>query len=298
MQNEDEIAKSLSTIRDYLRYAMSRFGQSNVYYGHGTDNCWDEALRLVFPVLHLPGESDERILDATLTKNERQLLIRLIDTRVAERIPVPYITGEAYFANMRFIVDERVLIPRSPIAEMIENDFQPWLQTLPSRVLDLCCGSGCIGLACAAYLDADVCLADVSADALEVARKNIALHEMQDYAELCQSDLFDNVEGEFDLIVSNPPYVDAEDLASMPAEYRHEPQLGLEAGEDGLVFAKKILEQSAEFLNDDGLLVMEIGNSWIQLEEAYPGVPFTWVEFERGGHGVLVMHKSELQKHF
>lgn len=297
-QNQDEIAKTLLTIRDYIRYAMSRFGQAKVYFGHGADNGWDEALHLILPLLHLSHDTDERILDATLSKNERQHLIRLIETRVNERLPVPYITGEAYFAGMTFVVDERVLIPRSPIAELLENNFQPWLQTTPSRILDLCTGSGCIGLACAAYLDADVCLADISTDALEVARKNIALHDMQDVAELCQSDLFDNVSGKFDLIVSNPPYVDAEDLAAMPAEYHHEPQLALEAGTDGLIFAKEILEQAAKFLTDKGLLVMEVGNSWVHLEQAYPEVPFTWIEFERGGHGVLVFNKAELEQYF
>lgn len=298
MTNEDEIAKTLVTIRDYIRHAMSRFTQANVFYGHGTDNAWDEAIRLIFPILNLPHDADERVLDAVLALSERKLLVRLIETRAQERIPVPYLTSEAYFAGLRFIIDERVLIPRSPIAELIDNQFQPWLKNIPQRVLDLCCGSGCIGIACAEYFGSEVVLADISVDALEVARKNIALYQLQNFVSLVESDIFDGVEGEFDLIVSNPPYVDSADLASMPAEYKHEPQLALEAGSDGLYFAKKILLNAHEYLSEGGLLIVEVGNSWTHLEAAYPDVPFTWVEFERGGHGVLVFQKHELEAYF
>ena len=298
MQNEDEVAKTLITIRDYVRHAMSRFTQGNVFYGHGTDNAWDEAIRLIFPLLHLPDDANERVLDAKLTKNERQLLIRIIETRVGERIPVPYITNEAFFAGLKFVVDERVLIPRSPIAELIEQSFSPWLSEAPGSVLDLCCGSGCIGIASALYFDADVALADISPDALEVARKNVALHGLGKSTQLLQSDLFEKVEGSFDLIVSNPPYVDQADLASMPAEYHHEPVLALEAGEDGLRLAKTILAQAASYLNENGILVLELGNSWVHLESEFPQIPFTWIDFERGGHGVMVISKAELQQYF
>lgn len=298
MTNEDEIAKSLVTIRDYIRYAMSRFTQAKVFYGHGTDNAWDEAIRLIFPILNLPHDADERVLDAVLTMSERKLLVRLIETRTQERIPVPYLTSEAYFAGLRFVIDERVLIPRSPIAELIDNQFQPWLKNIPRRVLDLCCGSGCIGIACAEYFGSDVVLADISVDALEIARKNISLYQLQSSVSLVESDIFDGVEGQFDLIVSNPPYVDSGDLATMPAEYKHEPRIALEAGSDGLYFANKILLNAHEYLSEDGLLIVEVGNSWSHLEAAYADVPFTWVEFERGGHGVLAFQKHELNSYF
>ena len=298
MENQDDIVKTLTSIRDYMRWSMGRFHQAQVYYGHGTDNAWDEAQSLIYHLLQLPPDADDRLLDAVLTRKERQLIVRLVETRCHDKLPVAYLTGEAWFAGLRFKVDERVLIPRSPIAELIESHFQPWAQNNIQQALDLGTGSGCIGLACAVYLDAKVDLADVSPDALEVARQNIALHGLADHCKLVQSNVFDSIDARYDLIVSNPPYVDAHDLATMPLEYHHEPKLGLEAGHDGLEIAHRILAEAADYLNDDGLLVLEVGNSWLALEEAYPNVPFTWIEFRRGGHGVCLFHKEELQRYF
>ena len=298
MQNENDISRQLFSIRDYIRYAMSRFTQSRVYYGHGTDNAWDEAVELIFFLLNMPLDADQRVLDARLTAEERKLIIRMIENRCIDRIPLPYITGRSYFAGLEFRIDERALIPRSPIAELIESGFSPWLMTQPERVLDLCCGSGCIGIAVSVIADSSVVLADISEEALQLAKQNVALHDLESKAVTVESDLFEKIEGTFDLIVSNPPYVDAEDLQSMPAEYAHEPRLALEAGADGLSFARQILENAKHYLNDQGLLIMELGNSWINLEEAYPSVPWTWVEFERGGHGVLAISRAELEQYF
>lgn len=305
MENEDQVAKTLVTIRDYIRYAISRFTKAGIYYGHGTDNPNDEAIDLIFYLLDLPFRGDvseepylAELLDARLTMNERKLIVRMIETRCIDRVPVPYITGKSRFAGLQFRVDERVLIPRSPIAELIEREFSPWLSDSPASVLDLCCGSGCIGIACALYLNSDVVLSDLSSEALEVARQNIQLHQVEDKVSLVQSDLLDEVAGTFDLIVSNPPYVDSEDIASMPAEYQHEPRSALEAGEDGLLLARKILSSAADKLNGGGHLIMELGNSFVHLEKEFNQVPWTWIDFERGGHGVLVIGKEELEQYF
>lgn len=299
MEKHDEITKQLSTIRDYARWAMGRMSQAQVFFGHGTDNAWDEAITLIFHLLHLPAEADQRVLDAVLTKAERQLIIRVVETRVHERIPLPYLTNQAWFASMPFTVDERVLIPRSPIAELIESGFAPWATAPIHKVLDLCTGSGCIGIACVAYLaQASADLADISVDALEVARQNVARHQLAADTRLIQSDLFADISQQYDLIVTNPPYVDSVDLASMPAEFHHEPRMALEAGDDGLDCARAILADAANYLTETGILVMEVGNSWVALEQAYPNVPFTWVEFERGGHGVCVFTRTELLQYF
>ncbi|MCR8922565.1 50S ribosomal protein L3 N(5)-glutamine methyltransferase [Dasania sp. GY-MA-18] len=297
METVSEVAKQLSTLRDYLRWAVSKFTQSGVYFGHGTDNALDEALQLVLHTVGVPLGSEEHLLDATITQEERKLLLTVIDARCRERIPVPYLTGLAWFAGLRFKVDERVLIPRSPIAELIEQGFEPWLAGRPvKRLLDLCTGGGCIGIACAHYFEeAAVELADLSADALVVAQSNIDEYELNYRVTAIQSDLFSELSGEYDLIVSNPPYVDLEDVSSMPAEYQHEPAMALGSGDDGLDISRRILREAANYLSDDGLLVVEVGNSCVALEHAYPTVPFTWVEFERGGHGVFVFTKAELQ---
>ena len=298
MQNHDEITSQLTTVRDYARWSMGRFTESKVFYGHGTDNAWDEALTLIFHLLHLPPEANQHVLDAVLTIAERQLILRVVETRCHDRIPLPYLTNEAWFTGMPFIVDERVLIPRSPIGELIETGFAPWAPPTINKVLDLCTGSGCIGLSCIEHLNVDADLLDLSADALAVADKNIAKHEMADNASLIESDLFAQVNEQYDVIVSNPPYVDVGDLDSMPAEFHHEPRVALAAGDDGLDLAHKILAQASDYLTDNGILVMEVGNSWVALEQAYSSVPFTWIEFERGGHGVCVFTRHELVQYF
>lgn len=296
MESIQSVASQLTTLRDYIRWAVTSFGKANIYYGHGTDNALDEALQLVLYGLAIPVGSEAPLLDAKLTQEERMHLLTLINTRCKERLPVPYITGEAWFAGLLFDVDERVLIPRSPIAELIEQGFEPWLGGQPQRrILDLCTGCGCIGIAAAHYFEeASVDLVDLSTDALQVANKNILRHELQHRVRALESDLFTELEGVYDLIVSNPPYVDAEDLASMPAEYQHEPAMALGSGHDGLDITRAILSQAADYLSEQGLLIVEVGNSCLALEEAYPQVPFTWIEFEKGGHGVFAMSRDEL----
>lgn len=286
----------LHTVRDYLRYVSSRFADSPLFFGHGTDNVWDEAVHLVMRSLHLPLENNTLFLDARLTRHERQLIVERMERRINERVPLAYLLGEAWFMGLPFHVDERVLVPRSPLGELIQNGFQPWLGDHPvGRVLDLCTGSGCIGIAAATVFEAaEVDLSDISLDALEVAAANIEYHELGDRVRTIGSDVFGSIEGRYDVILSNPPYVDAEDMADMPAEYSHEPELGLAAGGDGLDIAHRILAGAAKHLNPGGLLIVEVGNSWVALQEAYPDLPFTWLEFENGGDGVFLLTAEDL----
>ena len=288
--------EDLRTLRDFFRWGASEFIAAGLFYGHGTDNPWDEAEQLVLHAVHLNPPLADEWLDARLTRYERVKVVENIRRRIEERVPAAYITGKAWFAGMPFIVDERVLVPRSPIAELIEKQFAPWLTAKPQQILDLCTGSGCIGIACAyAFPEADVQLSDISFDALAVAEENILQHDLSDRVFVIQSDLFENLHGQqFDLIVSNPPYVDAEDMASLPQEYHAEPELGLASGLDGLDFTRRLLAEVVNHLTKDGLLVVEVGNSWPALEAAYPSLPFMWVEFERGGHGVFVLTAADL----
>lgn len=288
----------LQTVRDYLRFASSRFAASSLFFGHGTDNVWDEAVQLVMRSLHLPLENNTLFLDARLTREERTLIVDRINRRVNERVPLAYLLGEAWFMGMPFNVDERVLVPRSPIGELLENGLQPWLGDTPvTRVLDLCTGSGCIGIGAAMVFDeAEVDLSDISEDALAVAESNIELHGVGDRVRTVKSDVFASVTGKYDVILSNPPYVDAQDLASMPEEYWHEPELGLAAGQDGLDIAHRILAGAADHLTENGLLIVEVGNSWVALDEAYPELPFTWLEFENGGDGVFLLRSEDLRQ--
>lgn len=291
-----DICSDLISIRDYIRWGASQFRSAGLFFGHGTDNPWDDATQLVLHALHLPLPLDPEVLDARLTLSERKDVIALLRRRLDERIPAAYITGTAWFAGLAFLVDERVLVPRSPIAELIEKQFVPWLAREPEYILDLCTGSGCIGIACAyAFPDAAVDLSDISTDALAVAEANIEQHALAHRVRALVSDLFENLaELRYDLIVSNPPYVDAEDLHDMPAEYRAEPQLGLASGVDGLDFTRRLLREALDHLTDTGILIVEVGNSCIALEEAYPDIPFTWLEFERGGHGVFLLTAEQL----
>ncbi len=294
----DVAADELLTIRDFLRWGASEFIAAKLFYGHGTDNPWDEAEQLVLHAINLVPPLGDEWLDARLTKSERRRVVANLARRIQERIPAAYITGQAWFAGLPFMVDERVLVPRSPIGELILKRFEPWLKAEPQQILDLCTGSGCIGIACAyAFPEAYVQLSDISYDALAVAEENIQQHGLAERVFAIQSDLFENLQGQvFDLIVSNPPYVDAEDMASLPQEYHAEPELGLASGADGLDFTRRLLTQAADYLSDQGVLLVEVGNSWPALAEAYPSLPFTWIEFERGGHGVFVLNASDLRK--
>lgn len=300
MNDQDQIKQELHTIRDYIRWCMSNFGEHDVFFGHGTDNAWDEAVHLVLSALHLPWDADSTVLDARLIGAEKERVLMFIEQRVHARMPLPYLTNEAWFAGMPFYVDERVLVPRSPIAELIDNHFAPLLREGPvTRILDLCTGSGCIGIACAyAFPESDVDLADLSEDALDVASINVARHGLESRVIPRHSDLFNALQGEkYDLIVSNPPYVDAEDLATMPEEYGHEPEMALGSGPDGLDITKRILREANDYLTDDGLLVVEVGNSEVHLAEQYPQLPLIWLELEQGGNGVFAISAADLKAH-
>ncbi len=295
MENQDSLLLALHSVRDFVRWGASRFTEEALFFGHGTDNAWDESVALVLHALFLPGDSDGRVLDARLTEQEKKRVLMLLERRINERLPAPYITGVAWFCGMEFHVDERVIIPRSPIAELIEKRFAPWCDKEPKAILDLCTGSGCIGIACAyVFPGAEIDISDISADALSVARQNVLMHNLESQVHTAESDLFAGLEGrKYDLIVANPPYVDADDFHSMPPEFQSEPELALISGNDGLDFIRRLLSEVTDHLEDGGILVLEVGNSWIALEQAYPEIDFTWLEFERGGQGVCVLTKAQ-----
>ncbi len=297
---DSELRDGLVTLRDCLRWAASEFQLAGLFHGHGTASSWDEAVALTLGAVHLPWDVDPAVLDARLLPVERMRIVSLVRERITTRRPLPYLLGEAFFAGVAFSVDERVLIPRSPIAELIENGFAAWFpEEPPARVLDLCAGSGCIGIATALYLPTcEVDLADISPEALAVAKANISRHEVGERVRAVASDLFTGLAGRrYELIICNPPYVDARDLALMPAEFHHEPSLALAAGADGLDIVRRLLREARRHLADDGVLVVEVGNSDRHLEAAFPEVPFLWLEFERGGQGVFVLSAAELDAH-
>lgn len=295
----EQAAQQLNTIQDLIRWSVSLMNGQDIYFGHGTDNPWDEARLLITHALNLHWDTGAEWFACQLTLEERRHALALVVERVETRTPAPYLLGQAWFCGRPYQVDERVLIPRSPIGEMIQQAFQPWWlpdqPRKPARILDLCTGSGCIGLACAhAFPDAAVELMDISFDALAVAEENIQLHDLAHRVMAVQSDLFAAADGKYDVIVSNPPYVDAEDMASLPQEYHHEPELALAAGDDGLDLVRIILAQAKQYLAEDGLLVVEVGNSWPALEAAFPELPFVWPDFQKGGHGVFVLKAEDL----
>lgn len=297
-QNNQAVIQELVTIGDYIRWGASQFLEAELFYGHGTDNAWDEAAYLILHALHLPHDITPQVFSARLTNVERIRVVELIQQRVHKRLPIAYLTNTAWFNDLKFYVDERVIIPRSPMAELIERGFEPWNNLLSvETILDLCTGSGCIAIACAqVFPETKIDAVDISADALDVARINVSRYQLEDQITLVQSDLFASIKGKkYDIIISNPPYVDKQDMQELPQEYTHEPALALAAGEDGLSIAKRILNQAVNYLTPQGLLFVEVGNSEVALTEQYPEVPFTWLEFERGGNGVLFITAQELK---
>ncbi|WP_334324312.1 50S ribosomal protein L3 N(5)-glutamine methyltransferase [Gilliamella apicola] len=288
--------ENLRTVQDFIRWTSSQLSLSDVFLGHGTDNPIDEAKQLILATLGLSLFIPTEFYSANLTNDEKQALFDIIQKRISDRVPTPYLTNQAWFCGHSFYIDERVLIPRSPIGELIDNHFQSLLSQSPQQILDLCTGSGCIGIACAyAFPDAQVDITDISLEALDVAQQNIDLHEMNFRVTPMLSDLFNDIPAkQYDLIVTNPPYVDNEDMDDLPDEFSYEPKLALEAGFDGLDIVKRILSDAINYLSPQGILVCEVGNSWVSLQEQYPQVPFNWLEFERGGLGVFSITREEL----
>lgn len=294
------MSAELRSLIDFIRYGATRFGQAGLSFGHSYDNALDEATQLVLHALHLPHDLSPTYGAARLTAEERDLVLSLFERRIRERIPACYITGEAWFAQLAFKTDPRALVPRSPIAELIESGFEPWLGgRWVQRALDLCTGSGCIGIATAVHNpEWQVDLVDISEDALGLARENIARFEVGERVHAIRSDLFAGLAGErYDLIVSNPPYVTHAEVDALPAEYAHEPELGLRAGDDGLDLALKILRDAPEHLTENGLLIVEVGESERALVRLLPEVPFAWVEFKVGQMGVFVVERGDLVAH-
>jgi ribosomal protein L3 glutamine methyltransferase len=293
-----EDTESLITVRDWLRFAVSRFNEAQLFFGHGSDNAYDEAAYLILHTLHLPLDRLEPFLDASLTHGESEQVQAVIERRVRERIPAAYLTHEAWLGEHRFYVDERVIVPRSFIAELLREQLAPWVEDpdAVTRVLDLCTGSGCLAiLAALAFPDAGVDAVDLSKDALEVAAKNVADYGLAERIELVESDLFAALKGRsYDVIVSNPPYVNAESVAALPPEYQAEPALALGSGEDGLDATRQILAAAKTHLNPGGLLVVEIGHNRDALEAAYPTLPFTWLDTEGGDQFVFMLRREDL----
>lgn len=293
--------EELVTILDFLRFSISCATDAHLYYGHGTDNAWDDIRSLVLRSLCLPYDIDPQFLNARLTTSERKYLCQQLEKRINQRVPVPYLIKEAYFCDLPFYVDERVLIPRSPIAELIDEQFSPWIEEdQVHRILDLCTGSACIAIACCyAFPEALVDAVDISSEALAVAEINREQLEVEEQLTLIESDCFAKVPAvQYDVIVSNPPYVGKEEMQTLPDEYRHEPVLALETTNNGLAIVEKILKHAHAYLSDHGILVVEVGNSEEALCEAFPMVPFTWLDLSNGGQGVFVLTKQQLEDYF
>lgn len=286
-----------ATPRTLVEFAENCFQASDIYYGHGTDNPADEAFYLVMTTLQLDFDCDEAVLDQALPADIVDNVKALLHRRIDERVPVAYLVNEAWFAGLPFYVDERVLIPRSPVAELIQEKFTPWVEEdNVTSILDLGTGSACIPVACAyAFKDANIDAVDIDPDALAVAATNIERHNMTDRIHLYRSDLFEQLPvRQYDIIISNPPYVGKEEMLGLPAEYRHEPVHALEADDNGLFLVDRILKQACNYLTEQGILIVEVGNSKEVLVEKYPCIPFTWLEFENGGEGVFLLNKSDL----
>jgi ribosomal protein L3 glutamine methyltransferase len=289
----------LHTLRDFVRWGASRFNAAQLFFGHGTDNAIDDAVALILHAVHLTPPLPESLWACHLTSNEKQQIFQLFQRRINERIPVPYLTNEAWFAGLSFYVDQNVLIPRSPIAELIEQQFDPWIEnTHIQNILEIGTGSGCIAIATALHFpDALVDAVDISPQALEIAQKNIETYDLVNRVTLLEGDVFSSIppHKKYDLIICNPPYVDAFEMENLPPEFQHEPSLALAAGNDGLDIVRKILQQARNHLNNKGILIVEVGASQPALLETYPDVDFIFPDFKRGGDGVFLLTKEQLE---
>ena len=293
-----ENTSDLITVRDHLRYAVSRFTAARLFFGHGSDNAWDEAVYLTLHTLSLPLDRLEPFLDARLLPDERKALLDIYRRRCEERLPAAYLTNEAWLGEHRFYVDDRVIVPRSFIAELLEEQLTPWVEDpwAIHSALDLCTGSGCLAILTAlAFPEAEVDAVDLSEDAISVAERNVSEYELDDRITIIQSNAFDKVPGKrYDLIISNPPYVNAESVNRLPPEYLHEPEMALGSGEDGLDFTHIILHEARQHLTDNGLLIVEIGHNRDELEATYPNLPFTWLETSAGDQFVFMLQAADL----
>ena len=294
----EQAQNELSTLRDLMRFAVSRFTEAGVFFGHGTDNAWDEAAYLLLHTLHLPIDRLEPFIDARLTSDERREALKIIHRRISERLPAAYLTREAWLGEYRFYVDQRVIVPRSHIAELLREQLSPWVSDpwAVHHTLDLCTGSGCLAiLAALAFPESMVDAVDISPDALAVAQRNVADYDLATRVSLVESDAFAGIAGRtYDVIISNPPYVNAESMAALPEEYRREPQLALASGQDGLDFVRIILREAATHLNPGGVLVVEIGHNRDELERAFPDTPFVWLDTSAGDRFVFLLRQEDL----
>ena len=314
-----EAAENLTTIRDFIRFGVSALRQYDAHLGQGTEDFFAESSALVLQTLALDWSANPEILDAKLLPSEKAEFISLLERRINEKVPTSYLLNLAYFCDKPYYVDERVLIPRSPIAELINQRFAPYCldengemreaqnnlpdhpnPKMPRRILDMCTGSGCIAIALAyAFPESEVDATDISKEALEVASINAEHHNMQYQVALMESDLFAKIpaENQYDLIVSNPPYVDAEDMADLPAEFLHEPELALAAGQDGLDLVRKMLAQAADYLTEDGLIVIEVGNSEWAMKQNFNAIDFHWLTFQKGGSGIFALTAQQCREY-
>ena len=316
MTNNNTALNELITIRDWIRFAVSQFEASDIFYGHGTDNAYDEAVWLIMSALHLPMDTLNNFLDARLTTSERNKLAGFIEQRITKHTPTAYLVKEAWLQGLKFYVDERVLIPRSFIAELLNHDsigsdsstsslsaweLSPWIEypEMVESAADICTGSGCLGvLLASAFPNAAVDVIDISQDAIDVANINIENYGLQEQITAIKSDMFAALKGKkYDVIISNPPYVDAPSMAALPAEYQNEPQLALGSGVAGLDHTHTILREAANYLNDDGILIVEIGHNREALEAAYPNLVFNWLEVSSGNEFVFLLTREQLQLH-
>jgi ribosomal protein L3 glutamine methyltransferase len=292
------LIEELVTVRDWLRWAVSRFSEVGLFYGHGTDNAYDEAAWLILHTLRLPLDRLEPFLDARLTHTERQAVLNILEQRIVRRLPAAYLTNEAWLGDFRFYVDERVIVPRSYFAELLADGMAPWVLD-PEGIhtaLDLCTGSGCLAILMAdAFPDASVDAVDISADALAVAQRNVADYHLEDRVQLVRSDLLNELKDRrYDLIICNPPYVTAESMAALPAEYRHEPALALASGDDGLDIVRRLLAAAPDHLTENGLLFVEVGHNADIVEAAFPDLPLTWVDAPSGEGKIFLLARSDL----